>query len=321
MKKIMMMTLAILCATWLTGCNMNSGSTNPKITIDQAKEIALKQANVKQDDVVKMDVEDTTIDEVLAYEIDFKTDGKEYEYHIDQETGDILVTKVKERTIDDQMRAITKEEAELLAFTHANTSKDQVTSLHTETDTDDGVKLYVVSFVKDNQEYEYEIGKDNGQLIKYEVENLSYKKKTTQKFTISLEKASQLALDKVPGATKEDLTIKADLDDGKAIYEGEIQYKDTEYEFEIDAETGAFLQWEQEALKLTNNPTLSKKQASIIALDKVPGATQANLSISLDEEDGMAIYEGDIHYQGYEYEFEIDATTGAVISWEKDIDD
>ena len=40
--------------------------------------------------------------------------------------------------------------------------------------------------------------------------------------------------------------MKLDRDDGKWIYEGDILYKNMEYEFEIDAETGKILSWEEE---------------------------------------------------------------------------
>lgn len=61
---------------------------------------------------------------------------------------------------------------------------------------------------------------------------------------IGMEKARQIALAKVPGATV--VKCELDYDDGRATYEGEV-YKDRmEYEFEIDALTGKVLKWEQD---------------------------------------------------------------------------
>ena len=320
MKKAMTIALTVLSAAWLTGCNMNSGSSNVKIGIEKAKEIALKQANVEQNDVIKMDVEDANIDNIATYEIDFETDGRKYEYHIDQQTGDILVTKVREDSLSDsnQSRAITQEEAELLAFTHAKTTRNDIRNLQTKEDVEDGITVYEVSFNHDVFKYEYKIVKNSAQIIKYEVENLQYTKKTNQPTPITLEEASKKALNRVPGASNQNLKIEADIDDGKAIYEGDIYYNNKEYEFEIDATTGAFLKWEEEAMKANTTVKLTKDEATAIALKKVPGARHSDVSIHLDEEDGILIYEGDIHHQGYEYEFEIDATNGAIISWEKE---
>ena len=60
------------------------------------------------------------------------------------------------------------------------------------------------------------------------------------------------------------------------------------------------------------------EEAQNIALERVPGASAQNISIELDEDDGWYIYEGDIVYDGMEYEFEIDANTGNILKWEEE---
>ncbi|MDO4542322.1 MAG: PepSY domain-containing protein, partial [Bacillota bacterium] len=59
-------------------------------------------------------------------------------------------------------------------------------------------------------------------------------------------------------------------------------------------------------------------EAKAIALAKVEGANDSNIVIHQDRDDGKDIYEGTIVYNGTEYEFEIDAATGNVTSWEED---
>ena len=54
-------------------------------------------------------------------------------------------------------------------------------------------------------------------------------------------------MEKVPGASEDDLYLELDYDDGKLIYEGEILYDSYEYEFEINAETGEMESWEKES--------------------------------------------------------------------------
>lgn len=61
---------------------------------------------------------------------------------------------------------------------------------------------------------------------------------------ISIEQAKQILLEKVPGATIKELEL--DTDDGRLIYEGELRKGQTEYEFEMDADTGRFLEWEED---------------------------------------------------------------------------
>ena len=68
----------------------------------------------------------------------------------------------------------------------------------------------------------------------------------------------------------------------------------------------------------TSGVAVTLEEAQNIALERVPGASAQNLSIELDEDDGWYIYEGDIVYDGMEYEFEIDANTGNILKWEEE---
>ena len=61
------------------------------------------------------------------------------------------------------------------------------------------------------------------------------------------------------------------------------------------------------------------EKAKSIALAKVPGAAAANVrKAHLDYDDGRAQYEVEIIYNTMEYDFEIDASTGAILSWDSD---
>ena len=63
---------------------------------------------------------------------------------------------------------------------------------------------------------------------------------------ISQDQAVQIALERVPGATEQNMRIKLDYDDGRYVYEGEIRYNYREYDFEIDANSGTILEWSEE---------------------------------------------------------------------------
>lgn len=66
---------------------------------------------------------------------------------------------------------------------------------------------------------------------------------------ISIAEARDLALSKVPGAKAENIQIIGGYDDGIVLYQGEIHYNNMEYDFEINAYTGEFTEWEGEALQ------------------------------------------------------------------------
>ena len=62
---------------------------------------------------------------------------------------------------------------------------------------------------------------------------------------------------------------------------------------------------------------ISSDEAVNAALARVPGATVTNITeFNRDYNHGRLEYEGEIHYNGYEYDFEIDADTGTFTKWE-----
>jgi len=65
------------------------------------------------------------------------------------------------------------------------------------------------------------------------------------KTELTAEEARAKVLEKVPYATTENFTeFEADYDDGRKEYEGTLVYGKMACEFEIDAETGEFRDWE-----------------------------------------------------------------------------
>lgn len=64
---------------------------------------------------------------------------------------------------------------------------------------------------------------------------------------ISKEKAKNIALGKVDGASESDIfQFDLDFDDGRWVYEGEIHKGEWEYEFEINAESGDVISFEKD---------------------------------------------------------------------------
>lgn len=174
---------------------------------------------------------------------------------------------------------IGKDKAADIALEDANLSESDVTRLRISKDTDNGKGIYEVEFTMNTTEYEYEILASNGDILSADFKELQGSSDPQPQGSndpqpqgssdpqpqgsgshgssnhgavpqadvqISSEQASKLALDRVPGATEQDLKIELDYDDGYYKYEGDIIYDQKEYEFEIDANTGDFLEWKEE---------------------------------------------------------------------------
>ena len=134
--------------------------------------------------------------------------------------------------------------------------------------------------------------------------------------------------------------VEADREDGRAVYEVEFVAEGYEYEYEVDAYTGEIVKSEREKArtprqstdrpKATAKPT-AKDAAETIGRDDALSAALKNAGISPDDagqvkvekdrEDGRTVYEVEFKADGYEYEYEIDAATGAVLKQEKERDD
>lgn len=82
---------------------------------------------------------------------------------------------------------------------------------------------------------------------------------------------------------------------------------------ETDANSGATSDADSNT---SGSSQISKAKARDIVLAKIPGATIKY--ISLDKDDGRYTYDGKAVKGDYEYEFEIDASSGVIVEWDKE---
>lgn len=117
-------------------------------------------------------------------------------------------------------------------------------------------------------------------------------------------------------------SAKLDYEDGRQVYELKFRTgKGQEYEYEIDAATGAVVRYDYDAgQRLPSSPDgslIPEEQARELALSRVPGAAAGDiLEFKTDLDDGRTEYEGKIVYGGMMYEFEIDGYSGELLKWE-----
>lgn len=209
-----------------------------------------------------------------------------------------------------------------------------------ELDVEDGVMVYEGELIYNNVEYDFDINALDGTILKWEEDRNGVNIDTSN--VIGEARAKEIILAKAPGAEITKLVL--DEDDGILYYEGYARVDGKLYEFEVKADDGVIRKWELEDDYSDNNsgnsssgnsnnnnststpkPTtapstsISMDEARTLVLKKVPGATITK--IELDYDDGRKIYEGEAYKDGYEYEFEINASTGKFIKWEQDWDD
>ena len=129
--------------------------------------------------------------------------------------------------------------------------------------------------------------------------------------------------------------VDPELDESPAHYEVEIKSQTgEEFEYKVDAYTGAILESKREAADGTEVPVVqpSKPAASgdigyakakSVALNHagVSENKAYDMEIELDDEDGTLVYEVEFKSGGMEYSYEINAATGAILKHEAELDD
>lgn len=161
---------------------------------------------------------------------------------------------------------------------------------------------------------------------------------------ISLENAKEIVLAHAGVQAADAVFVQARLDreDGRVCYDLEFYSGSVEYDYDIDAVTGAILDFDHDmdhysvqtggqtptgtpspAPSATPAPSagaqITEAKAREIAQDRAPGAQI--VKCKLDRDHGQLIYELELREGRTEYECEISAASGEVLKWEADYDD
>ncbi len=161
----------------------------------------------------------------------------------------------------------TREEALEIALTKANVAQNEIIYPKVELDYDDDIRamVYDVEFHYNNLKYEYEINAQTGEILQQEIEPCDDKhyqlptppvttpvvpEETPAETEISREKALEIA-HKDAGVSKDQVhrpEIEVDYEKGNKVYEIEFKASGLEYEYTLNATTGAILEKESEPI-------------------------------------------------------------------------
>lgn len=271
-----------------------SPGQTPQINAERAKQIAYAHANIAQADVQSLQVELDREDG--AYEVEFVAGQMRYAYDVDAQTGEIRAYECKKQdgaTVAPQPETTqpTTPQPSAKATPRPNATQPPA--------------------------------------------------QTAQGQWIGEQKAKEIALQHANvQASKATFTkVKQDWDDGRAEYEVEFDAGQYEYEYEIDAQTGRILSQERErksstkpaaAQQPSSKPAtatapsmIEQSQAKRVALShaNVSESQVSRLKVELDRDDGAWIYEVEFHVGRMEYSYDVDAQSGRIRKFERELDD
>lgn len=146
---------------------------------------------------------------------------------------------------------------------------------------------------------------------------------------ISVEEAKKMALDyaNLSAETVSYTKAKLDYEHGHVYYDIEFYHNNTEYDYELDAYTGALVSYSHDTKHqqththghtTTTTANISLEEAKTIAL------TRANLTadqvtfieLELDYDDGLTVYQISFVSGTTEYEVEVNATNGNIVDYD-----
>ena len=274
----------LLSASLLTACQSQpAASTADYIGIDAAKDAALKAAGVSADQAAFSAAGLDSRDGIFYYQVIFTENGVEREYDIDAVTGVVIEEKVLTPASEAESTAaqagtaapdvqtqsalsgtpasenpsaaasaVNEDSALSIALEHAGVTREQLVHSRVKPDRDDGLMIFEVEFITtDGMEYDYDISQADGTILSFNQEaHVPYNPAAGTEGLISEDQARQAVIDRVPGASAENVAVFLDEDDGRLEYEGHLAYDNMLYEFTIDAYSGAVIEWEAELQRL-----------------------------------------------------------------------
>ncbi len=291
-KKTGAAALGVLCMAALAGCQnqqSQTAQTAEYIGIEAAKETALKSAGLTEDQADFSTAGLDSRDGTFFYQVNFEAEGMEYDYAIDAVTGVVIeensvaaddgaetsgaaaseaetsgavqasgaaqaseaaqTSAAAQNASDSGM--IGEEKAKEIALNYAGLTEDQTQRLWVKRDYDDGRSIYEVEFYGEGRdEYDYEIDAVTGEIVAFDTDLHDHGTAPSEgQSQVSEEQVRQTVLERVPGASAENIFLHLEWDDGRLEYEGELIYDNMEYEFKIDAYSGAVTEWEAEQFR------------------------------------------------------------------------
>ena len=284
-RKLILTGAALSLAVAMTGCggkpviNQQPSSQAQLISMEAAQEVALKAANIAAEDAA---ISATTLNEVAGtscYKVEFTSGDYAYAYTVNAETGAVMEMSSREKNaVDTQAQTeatvpaadsattqssaaataqtvtgiVDEEMAQKIALEHAGVKATDATITKSKLDYEGRRQVYEIEWYAGGKKYDYEIAVDTGEILSsgYDEKTSGWSGSNSSNVTVSEADAKQTALVRVSGATEKDIyEWEFDYDDGRPEYEGKIIYGGTEYDFTIDASSGAVIEWEAESVR------------------------------------------------------------------------
>ena len=250
------------------------------ISKDEAMKAALDDAGLNKSDVSGLYAELDFDHNRFQYEVDFYSDGIEYEYNILAKNGEIISRDIdndgmhklplqdsgspaetqSQNKINNENaqnsnsdisssqsgNKISVDDAKSIALSDAGLNDSDVTFIKSQLDNDDFIDVYDIEFYTKDKEYEYEINAADGAIVERNIGTYHrHSNNNSSDQYIGSEKAKEIALDHAGISEKDIKFFKSELkNDEIPEYEISFYNNNIEYDYDIDALTGDVLEYD-----------------------------------------------------------------------------
>lgn len=318
-----------------------STTVSGAMTLNQAKEIASKY--VPQGAKFEISEDEDSKYEVMFYD---EKNRESYEVEVVKETKKVrkIETQLDNNSGSTEVK-LTEQDAEKIVRERF----EDVNSVNVFLSQEHGIYEYEVSF-KGNDFYgSADVHPVNGKILESTLKfGTAVVIPTDEKGNNSADnklltanEAKEKAIKEAGGGVIKD--VELERENGKYFYEIEVVKDGREFNYYVDALSGevtleyehdSYFEYDEyddyddyhdfddfddendDAYSLSENVKISKEKVRNIVLKKVPGAKI--VYISMDNDDGITVYEGKAILGEFEYEFEINADSGAIVEWDKE---
>lgn len=245
------------------------------ITKAEAKAVALGDTGLSEAEASALRTRLEFDDGRFQYEVDFYSNGTEYEYLIQAKDGEIIARDIDgdgnsnhdvqnlpqntgnqfaaDKNSSMQSQENSPDEAKAAALKDAGLSESDVTFKKTELDHSHGTQVYDIEFYTSDTEYDYEIDASNGTVVNKSIEQFQIQADSSINTAngsgdnyIGVDHAKEIALNHANLNESDVRFAKAELenDDCGVEYEIEFYSGQTEYDYTIDAVSGNIIEYD-----------------------------------------------------------------------------
>lgn len=295
------------------------GTTEAKMSIEEIEALASERF---PGEVVEVEYDDD------KYEIEIKTETQSFELVLDATSGEILYLEEKNQVVAttdnvDVKADQTSEQTTTDDTTEASTNEDDQAGEATDTTDADTTSDDTNESTSDTEATPPSTtdGEDAKSIPNDKASDVAKEAvANTPAVMINQGQAQKIAREKANNAKVTEIELEED--DGATYYQVELENATHEFEVEIDAFTGKVLIIEMEQ---RDDQEQAKSQVmSRAAIEQLINKNYSDFrieKIELDDDDGQMIYEIELKAGRTEIEMELDAVTGDVLDFDKDVED